>query len=145
MEAFLLLVEKHKIIAENSGILSVAALKKLNLKGKNIVSVLSGGNIDVLMISAMINKGLIRRDRIFNFSVNILDKPGELAKISELIAEIGANVIKLEHNQFKNLARFRDVEVQVTVETNGSQHVQKLIELFEKHGYEIIKLKSKIV
>lgn len=145
MEAFLLLVEKHKIIAENSGILSVAALKKLNLKGKNIVSILSGGNIDVLMISAMINKGLIRRDRIFNFSVNILDKPGELAKISELIAEVGANVIKLEHNQFKNLARFRDVEVQVTVETNGSQHVQKLIELFEKHGYEIIKLKSKIV
>ena len=137
MEAFLLLVEKHKIIAENSGILSVAALKKLNLKGKNIVSVLSGGNIDVLMISSMINKGLIRRDRIFNFSVNISDKPGELAKVSELIAKVGANVIKLEHNQFKNLARFRDVELQVTVETNGSEHIKKLIELFEKHGYEI--------
>ena len=145
MEAFLLLVEKHKIIAENSGILSVAALKKLNLKGKNIVSVLSGGNIDVLMISSMINKGLIRRDRIFNFSVNISDKPGELAKVSELIAKVGANVIKLEHNQFKNLARFRDVELQVTVETNGSEHIKKLIELFEKHGYEIIKLKSKII
>ena len=145
MEAFLLLVEKHKIIAENSGILSVAALKKLNLKGKNIVSVLSGGNIDVLMISSMINKGLIRRDRIFNFSVNISDKPGELAKVSELIAKVGANVIKLEHNQFKNLVRFRDVELQVTVETNGSEHIKKLIELFEKHGYEIIKLKSKII
>ena len=145
MEAFLLLVEKHKIIAENSGILSVAALKKLNLKGKNIVSVLSGGNIDVLMISSMINKGLIRRDRIFNFSVNISDKPGELAKVSELIAKVGANVIKLEHNQFKNLARLRDVELQVTVETNGSEHIKKLIELFEKHGYEIIKLKSKII
>ena len=145
MEALLLLVEKHKIIAENSGILSVAALKKLNLKGKNIVSVLSGGNIDVLMISSMINKGLIRRDRIFNFSVNISDKPGELAKVSELIAKVGANVIKLEHNQFKNLVRFRDVELQVTVETNGSEHIKKLIELFEKHGYEIIKLKSKII
>ena len=145
MEAFLLLVEKHKIIAENSGILSVAALKKLNLKGKNIVSVLSGGNIDVLMISSMINKGLIRRDRIFNFSVNISDKPGELAKVSELIAKVGANVIKFEHNQFKNLVRFRDVELQVTVETNGSEHIKKLIELFEKHGYEIIKLKSKII
>ena len=77
MKAFLLLVEKHKIVAENSGILPVAAAKKLNVKGKKIVAIVSGGNIDVLMISSMINKGLIRRDRIFNFSVNIPDKPGE--------------------------------------------------------------------
>lgn len=119
MEAFLLLVEKHKIIAENSGILSVAATKKIKEKNKKVVSVISGGNIDVLMISSMINKGLIRRDRIFNFSVNIPDKPGELAKVVDLIAELGANVVKLEHNQFKNLSRFKDVELQVTVETNG--------------------------
>ena len=123
MEAFLLLVEKHKIIAENSGILSVAATKKIKEKNKKVVSVISGGNIDVLMISSMINKGLIRRDRIFNFSVNIPDKPGELAKVVDLIAELGANVVKLEHNQFKNLSRFKDVELQ---------------------GYEIIKIKSKV-
>ncbi len=144
MEAFLLLVEKHKIIAENSGILSIAATKKLKEKNKKVVSIISGGNIDVLMISSMINKGLVRRDRIFSFSVNISDKPGELAKVVDLIAELGANVIKLEHNQFKNLSRFRDVEVQITVETNGTDHIQNLIETFEKKGYEIVKIKSKI-
>ena len=145
MEAFLLLVEKHKIIAENSGILSVAATKKIKEKNKRVVSVISGGNIDVLMISSMINKGLIRRDRIFNFSVNIPDKPGELAKIVDLIAELGANVVKLEHNQFKNLSRFKDVELQVTVETNGSEHIKNLVQAFEEKGYEIVKIKSKII
>ena len=144
MEAFLLLLEKHKIIAENSGILSVAATKKLKEKNKKVVSVISGGNIDVLMISSMINKGLIRRDRIFNFSVNIPDKPGELAKVVDLIAELGANVVKLEHNQFKNLSRFKDVELQVTVETNGSEHIKNLVQAFEEKGYEIIKIKSKV-
>ena len=145
MEAFLLLVEKHKIIAENSGILSLAALKKLKEKNKKVVSVVSGGNIDVLMISSMINKGLIRRDRIFNFSVNIPDKPGELAKVVDLIAQQGANVVKLEHNQFKNLSRFKDIELQVTVETNGSEHIKNLVQAFEDKGYEIIKIKSKII
>ena len=144
MEAFLLLVEKHKIIAENSGILSVAATKKIKEKNKKVVSVISGGNIDVLMISSMINKGLIRRDRIFNFSVNIPDKPGELAKVVDLIAELGANVVKLEHNQFKNLSRFKDVELQVIVETNGSEHIKNLVQTFEEKGYEIIKIKSKV-
>ena len=145
MEAFLLLVEKHKIIAENSGILSIAATKKLKEKDKKVVSVISGGNIDVLMISSMINKGLIRRDRIFNFSLNIPDKPGELAKVVDLIAELGANVVKLEHNQFKNLSRFKDVELQVTVETNGSEHIKNLVQTFEEKGYEVIKIKSKII
>ena len=144
MESFLLLVEKHKIIAENSGILSLAALKKLKEKNKKVVSVVSGGNIDVLMISSMINKGLIRSDRIFNFTVNIPDKPGELAKVVDLIAEQGANVVKLEHNQFKNLSRFKDIELQIIVETNGSEHIQKLIQAFEKKGYEIVRVKSKI-
>ena len=144
MEAFLLLVEKHKIIAENSGILSVAATKKIKEKNKKVVSVISGGNIDVLMISSMINKGLIRRDRIFNFSLNIPDKLGELAKVVDLIAELGANVVKLEHNQFKNLSRFKDVELQVTVETNGSEHIKNLVQAFEEKGYEIIKIKSKV-
>ena len=92
----------------------------------------------------MINKGLIRRDRIFNFSVNIPDKPGELAKVVDLIAELGANVVKLEHNQFKNLSRFKDVELQVTVETNGEEHIHKIIETFKKEGYEIERLNSQM-
>ncbi|MFC2682108.1 MAG: threonine ammonia-lyase [Capnocytophaga leadbetteri] len=136
-EAFLLLAEKHKIIAENSGILPLAALKKLNERGKKVVPVVSGGNIDVLMISSMINKGLISRDRIFNFAVSIPDRPGELAKITHIIADVGANIVKLAHNQFKNLSRFRDKEVLITVETNGTDHVQALVEAFAAKGYEV--------
>ena len=136
-EAFLLLAEKHKIIAENSGILPLAALKKLTEHGKKVVPVVSGGNIDVLMISSMINKGLISRDRIFNFAVSIPDRPGELAKITHIIADVGANIVKLAHNQFKNLSRFRDKEVLITVETNGTDHVQALVEAFAAKGYEV--------
>ena len=136
-EAFLLLAEKHKIIAENSGILPLAALKKLSERGKKIVPVVSGGNIDVLMISSMINKGLISRDRIFNFAVSIPDRPGELAKITHIIADVGANIVKLAHNQFKNLSRFRDKEVLITVETNGTDHVQALVDAFAAKGYEV--------
>lgn len=136
-EAFLLLAEKHKLIAENSGILPLAALKKLTERGKKVVPVVSGGNIDVLMISSMINKGLISRDRIFNFAVSIPDRPGELAKITHIIADVGANIVKLAHNQFKNLSRFRDKEVLITVETNGTDHIQALVEAFAAKGYEV--------
>ena len=136
-EAFLLLAEKHKIIAENSGILPLAALKKLSERGKKVVPVVSGGNIDVLMISSMIGKGLISRDRIFNFAVSIPDRPGELAKITHIIADVGANIVKLAHNQFKNLSRFRDKEVLITVETNGTDHIQALIDAFAAKGYEV--------
>lgn len=136
-EAFLLLAEKHKLIAENSGILPLAALKKLSERGKKVVPVVSGGNIDVLMISSMIGKGLISRDRIFNFAVNIPDRPGELAKITHIIADVGANIVKLAHNQFKNLSRFRDKEVLITVETNGTDHIQALVEAFAAKGYEV--------
>ena len=138
-EAFLLLTEKHKIIAENSGILPLAALKKLSDRGKKVVPVVSGGNIDVLMISSMINKGLLSRDRIFNFAVSIPDRPGELAKLTYIIAQVGANIVKLAHNQFKNLSRFRDKEVLITVETNGTAHIESLIAALEKKGYEISK------
>ena len=136
-EAFLLLAEKHKIIAENSGILPLAALKKLTERGKKVVPVVSGGNIDVLMISSMIGKGVISRDRIFDFAVSIPDRPGELAKITHIIADVGANIVKLAHNQFKNLSRFRDKEVLITVETNGTDHIQALVEAFAAKGYEV--------
>jgi len=142
MESFLLLVEKHKIVAENAGVLSVAALRKINEKGKKIVSILSGGNIDVLTISSMINKGLVVRGRIFRFSVDLPDKPGQLVAVSQILSENNANVIRLDHNQFKNLNRFHDVELQVTVETNGEEHIQKIIEEFNKKGYVVKRLNS---
>lgn len=142
MEAFLLLVEKHKIIAENAAILSIAGLKKLKEKNKKVVSILSGGNIDVLTISSMINKGLVTRGRIFTFSVQLPDKPGQLLKVSEILSSLNANVIKLDHNQFKNLDRFHEVELQVTVETNGEEHIEKIKEEFLKEGYEVVRLNT---
>lgn len=142
MESFLLLVEKHKIVAENAGILSIAGLKKLKEKGKKVVSILSGGNIDVLTISSMINKGLVARGRIFKFSVALPDKPGQLVRVSELLASFNANVIKLDHNQFKNLDRFHDVELQVTVETNGEEHINKITEKLLEDGFKIVRLNT---
>lgn len=142
MAAFLVLVEKHKIIAENSGILAVAGLKKLNVTGKKIISIISGGNIDVLTISSMINKGLVARGRIFTFAVDLPDKPGQLVAVSQILSEQNANVIRLEHNQFKNLDRFHEVELQVTVETNGEEHINKITQEFEKKGYIIRRLNA---
>ncbi|MFV0394966.1 MAG: threonine ammonia-lyase [Coprobacillaceae bacterium] len=140
MDAFLLLVEKHKMVAEGSGILALAGLNKIKQKGKKVVSVLSGGNIDVMTISSMINKGLISRGRIFTFSVQLPDKPGQLQLVSEVLSKLGANVIGVDHNQFKNFARFSEVELRVTVETNGQLHIQSIIEEFSRLGYSIEKI-----
>lgn len=140
MDAFLLLVEKHKLVAEGSGILALAGLKKLKVKNKKVVSLISGGNIDVMTISSMINKGLISRGRIFSFSVQLPDKPGQLQLVSEVLNKLNANVIGVDHNQFKNFARFSEVELRVTVETNGKSHIDMIIEEFDKLGYHIEKI-----
>ncbi len=137
MDAFLLLLEKEKLIAENAGVLSLAALKKLNLKNKNIVCVVSGGNIDVVTISELINRGLVIRGRVFCFSVELMDRPGELLKISTLLADLNANIIKLDHNQFKTIDRFRQVFLEVSLETNGHDHIQEIKDCLEKNGYEL--------
>lgn len=137
MESFLLLAETHKIIGENSGILSLAGIKKLNVKGKKIISILSGGNIDVLTISSMIGKGLVERGRIFTFAVDLPDKPGQLLNVSKVLTELNANVIKLDHNQFKNLDRFHDVELVVTVETYGHEHIELITRKMLEEGYVI--------
>ena len=140
MEAFLILVEKHKLIAEGSGILSLAALKKLHCKRKKVVSLISGGNMDVMTISSMINKGLISRGRILTFSVQLPDIPGQLEIVSRLLNECNANVIGVEHNQFKNFARFSEVELRVTCETNGEAHIQMIVDKFKENGYTIVKI-----
>lgn len=140
MDAFLVLVERHKLIAESAGILSLAGIKKIKEKGKKVVSIISGGNIDVLTISSMITKGLVSRGRIFSFSVDLTDKPGELLRISEILTKQNANVIKLNHNQFKNLDRFTHVQLEVTVETNGEKHIEAITEALKQVGYEIIRL-----
>lgn len=139
MEAFLILLERHKLIGENSGVMPFAALKKIKEKGKKIACVVSGGNIDVLTVSTLIDKGLISRGRIFGFTVNLVDKPGELLKIAEILSTLDANVVKLGHNQFKNSDRFLDVQLEVTVETNGHKHIAEIIAALNKEGYTITR------
>lgn len=140
MEAFLVVLEKQKLIAETSGVLPLAALKKINDKNKKIVCVISGGNIDVVTISSMINRGLVSKGRLFCFTVDLPDKPGELLKISQILAELNGNVIKLDHNQFKTFDRFMQVQLEVTVETNGHEHVNEIIGHLNEAGYKIVRV-----
>ena len=133
--AFLDMVENHKMIVENSGLLSVAALKKLRAKNKRVVSILSGGNMDVITMSSVVQQGLIFRDRIFTVSVLLPDKPGELCKVAGVVAAVNGNVIKLEHNQFVSTNRTAAVELRITMEAFGTEHKMEIINKLEKNGY----------
>ena len=141
--AFLDMVENHKMIVENSGLLTVAALKHLNVKKKKVVSILSGGNMDVITMASIVQHGLIQRDRVFTVSVLLPDKPGELAKVATLMAEEQGNVIKLEHNQFVSINRNAAVELRITVEAFGTDHKNKIVEALKEAGYRPKLVKSK--
>lgn len=134
--AFLDMVENHKMIVENSGLLTVAALKQLNVKDKRVVSILSGGNMDVITMSSVVQQGLILRDRIFTVSVLLPDKPGELSRVSDVIAKQNGNVIKLEHNQFVSINRNAAVELRITLEAFGTDHKKQIIDALNKNGYQ---------
>lgn len=134
--AFLDMVENHKMIVENSGLLTVAALKHLDVKGKKIVSILSGGNMDVITMSSIVQHGLIQRDRIFTVSVLLPDKPGELVRVADIIAKQQGNVIKLEHNQFVSINRNAAVELCITLEAFGHEHKEQIVEALRQNGYD---------
>ena len=127
--AFLDMVENHKMVVENSGLLSVAALKHLDCKGKKVVSVLSGGNMDVITMSSIVQMGLMQRDRIFSVSVLLPDKPGELARVADVIAEVKGNIIELEHNQFVTTNRSAAVELRITMEAFGTEHKNEILKV----------------
>ena len=133
---FLDMVENHKMIVENSGLLTVAALKHLDVKGKKVVSILSGGNMDVITMSSVVQNGLIARDRIFTISVLLPDKPGELVRVSQVIADKRGNVIKLDHNQFFSTNRSAAVELKITLEAFGTEHKKEIIQALEEAGYK---------
>lgn len=134
--AFLDMVENHKMIVENSGLLTVAALKHLNVKDKRVVSILSGGNMDVITMSSVVQKGLILRDRIFTVSIQLPDKPGELCRVAGVVASVQANVIKLDHNQFISSNRNAAVEIRITMEAFGTEHKKQIIAALCDAGYE---------
>ncbi len=133
--SFLDMVENHKMIVENSGLLTVAALKQLDEQNKKIVAILSGGNMDVITMSSVVQQGLIMRDRIFTVSVLLPDKPGELSRVADVIAKQNGNVIKLEHNQFVSTNRSAAVELRITLEAFGSEHKKEIIDALEKGKY----------
>ena len=136
VNAFLDMTEKHKMIVDNAGLLTIAALNHLDCKNQNVVSVLSGGNMDVITMSSLIQHGLINRGRIFTFSVELPDRPGELVNVAQIIAEQKGNVIKLEHNQFVSINRQSAVELRVTLEAFGHSHKQAILKALQDKGYE---------
>ena len=133
--AFLDMVENHKMIVENSGLLTVAALKHLKCRDKRVACVLSGGNMDVITMSSVVQHGLIQRDRIFTFSVMLPDKPGELVRVASIIAENQGNVIRLDHNQFVSTDRNAAVKLTITLEAFGTEHKQKILKAIKDAGY----------
>ena len=133
--AFLDMVENHKMIVENSGLLTVAALKYLDVKDKKVVSILSGGNMDVITMSSVVQLGLIQRDRIFTVSVLLPDKAGELVRVATVIANEQGNVIKLDHNQFVSTNRNAAVELKITLEAFGTDHKERIVNALKEHGY----------
>ena len=133
--AFLDVVENHKMVVENSGLLTVAALSHMNVKGKKIVSILSGGNMDIITMSSVVQFGLIQRDRIFTVSTILPDKPGQLVQVAQLIAEEQGNVIKLDHNQFISTNRQEGVELRITIEAFGTEHKNRIVKRLEEGGF----------
>ena len=142
--AFLDIVENHKMVVENSGLLTVAALKHLNVQNQRVVSILSGGNMDIITMSSVVQQGLIFRDRIFTVSVLLPDKPGMLSKVADVIAKENGNVIKLEHNQFVSINRRAAVELRITLETFGTEHKNQIIKALEEKGYQPKQVRTNI-
>ena len=134
--AFLDMIENHKIVVENSGLLTAAAVKHLKCKGKKVVSVLSGGNMDVITVASIVQHGLIERGRVFTVSVLLPDRPGELNNVSKVIAEEQGNVIRLEHNQFVSINRNAAVELVITMEAFGHEHKNAIVKALKEHGYQ---------
>jgi threonine dehydratase len=132
---FLDMVENHKMIVENSGLLSVAALKKIDAKGKKVVCILSGGNMDIITMSSVVQNGLIQRGRVFTVSIQLPDRPGELLRVADIIAKEQGNIIRLEHNQFVSINRNAAVELTITMEAFGIEHRGSIIQALEKAGY----------
>lgn len=133
---FLDMMENHKMVVENSGLLTVAALKKLDIRGKKVVSILSGGNMDVITIASIVQHGLIQRGRVFTVSVELPDRPGELLHVAEVIAKAQGNIIRLEHNQFVSINRNAAVELTITMEAFGHEHKESIIQALKDAGYQ---------
>ncbi|MDO4662865.1 MAG: threonine ammonia-lyase [Tissierellia bacterium] len=135
LETFTELMEKHKLVAEPSGILSIAASKKVQFFNKNIVCVVSGGNIDMSFISQLINKGLYASGRIHRFVFDLPHSPGNLVKLLDVFTSTKANILTVNQDAIARSSRFKNISVEVTVETNGKAHLNKIKNQLIKEGY----------
>ena len=137
METFIEIMENHKLIAESSGALTLAAARKLKEKDKKVCCIISGGNIDMVSISSMVQKGLVAKGRIFGIQILLRDRPGELVNVAKILADMGANVVEVSHDQFQTLDRLQDVIIEVHAEANGHDHIEKITQKFKDEGYQI--------
>lgn len=135
--AFINLMERHKLVAEPSGALSLAALQKVNFYNKNVVSIISGGNIDMSFISQLINRGLFETGRITRINVELPNIPGKLQELLSDIAYTKANVVTIDQDSLREASRYKNINVEITLETNGMEHVKKIHDLLNKKGYII--------
>ncbi|MBI5067907.1 MAG: threonine ammonia-lyase [Deltaproteobacteria bacterium] len=136
--AILYLLEKEKAVVEGAGAVGVAALlnHKVRLEGQRVVSIVSGGNIDVNVIARVIERGLVRDGRLVRIDVLLLDKPGQLARVSQVVASHKANVIEVHHSRaFSD--RFGDAVLQLTLETRGLDHVEEILRALRERGYTV--------
>lgn len=139
LSAFITLLERHKLICEPSGALSLAASQKLDVSGKKVVCLVSGGNIDMSFISTLIRKGLAATGRLTKIKVELPNSPGKLSALLDLISSTKANVASIEHDTLATTSRYKSVQVNLILETNGRNHINKILEILEREGYKIIR------
>lgn len=138
-DAILLLMERCKMIVEPAGATPVAAIlnNKIDCKGKRVVCVLSGGNIDVSLVNSVIERGLVVRHRRIRLAVKLLDKPGSLAKLLSILAATGANILLIEHDKLKSGLNPNETMVHIACEVKGEDHVKEIIKLIQNDGCEV--------
>ncbi len=138
-DAILLLMERCKMIVEPSGAAPVAAVLngKIDVKGKNVVCVLSGGNIDVSFVQSIIEQGMAARHRRIRFTARLLDRPGSLVQILNILADSGANILAIEHDKLAAGLNPNETKVHIACEVGGKAHSQAVLDELKNHGYEV--------
>ena len=138
--AILALIEQHKLIAEGAGAVSVAAamFNKVPIKDKKTICVVSGGNIDVTILSRVINRGLSKSGRICTFVIELDDKPGQLLEVSQAVASLGGNVISVHHERNDDTTNVTACQLRIQIETRNSEHVQAIKEALKNKGLTLL-------
>ena len=138
--AILALIEQHKMIAEGAGAVAVAAamFNKLPIEGKNVACIVSGGNIDVTILSRVMERGLLKSGRTCNLCIELMDKPGQLRDVSEIIAKLGANVISVHHERASETTDINGCFLRIVLETKDFEHIQNITTALTEAGFHLV-------